>query len=334
MLASSPYILVTGAILPADITLPVVLAVIVVTVVTAGGGAFCWQRPEKMPDFFWIAAPFIATAMVTGMDLVTQDASVGAQVFFLWPVLYTATFLSKRVNYIVIAWVFANESAVVFTMFEPARAAPDVLTMMTALTMAAVVVFTLRERRDQLLAVLESQALADPLTGLPNRRSFDRELAHADAWVRRSGGPLALLTVDVDHFKAINDTWGHAVGDLALQAVATAMRTATRETDIVARLGGDEFVVLLRCDGVGALRVANAVRSAVAASNDLPGGPPRLSIGLAVLPDDAQTVEGLLTASDAALYEAKIAGRDRVASPTTVGGSAPAASPHPSANLL
>jgi diguanylate cyclase (GGDEF)-like protein len=333
MLASSPYILVTGAILPADTTMPLIVSVIIVTLVTAGGGAFCWRRPELMSDYFWIGAPFFAVAMVTGMDLLTRDASVGAQVFFLWPVLYSATFLSKRVNYIVIASVFAGESAVVFTMFEPVRAAPDVLTMMTALTMAAVVVYTLRERRDQLLAVLETQALADPLTGLSNRRSFDRELAHADAWARRSGGPLSLLTVDLDHFKAINDTWGHAVGDIALQTVATAMRTVSRETDIVARLGGDEFVMLLRCDRIGALRVANAVRAAVAASGDVPGGPPRLSIGLAVLPEDAQTVEALLAASDAALYEAKVAGRDRVASPGDSRGTAPAPSPARSANL-
>jgi diguanylate cyclase (GGDEF)-like protein len=314
MLASSPYILITGAILPGRQPLPIVLAVLIVTAVTAGGGTLCWRRPELMPDFFWIGAPFIATAMIAGMDMLTSDASVGAQVFFLWPVLYAATFLSRMLNYLVVSAVFVGEAAVVFSLVGPAQAAPDVLTMMTALSMAAFVVVNLRERRDQLLGVLELQALADPLTGLGNRRSFDRDIADADAWVRRSNGPLSLLTVDLDHFKSINDTWGHAVGDIALQSVAHAMRTVARETDVIARLGGDEFVMLLRSDRVGAQRVACAVRDAVAASVDVPGGPPTLSIGLAVLPADADTVEALIAASDAALYEAKVGGRDRVAS--------------------
>jgi diguanylate cyclase (GGDEF)-like protein len=329
MLAACPSIMVTGVVLPAPVTMQVLVSVTVVSVLTAVGGAVCRLRPEMIPNYFWIGAPFFAVAIVTGMDLVTQDAGVGGQIFFLWPVLYSATFLGKRINYAVMASVFAGEATVVFVLLEPARAIPDLITMMTALTMSGIVVYTLRERRDQLLAVLETQALADPLTGLSNRRSFDRELAHADAWVRRSGGPLALLTVDLDHFKSINDTWGHAVGDIALQTVATAMRTVSRDSDTVARLGGDEFVMLLRCDRIGALRVADAVRAAVAASHDVPGGPPRLSIGLAVLPDDATTVEGLLGASDAALYQAKVAGRDRVASPGDHGGTASAPVPDP-----
>jgi diguanylate cyclase (GGDEF)-like protein len=246
-------------------------------------------------------------------------------------VLYAATFLGRRLNYFVVGAVLAGESAVVFTLLEPAQAAPDLLTMMTALSMSAFVVVSLRERRDQLLSVLELQALADPLTGLGNRRSFDRDLADADAWVRRNKGALSLLTVDLDHFKAINDTWGHAVGDIALQSVAKAMRTVARETDVLARLGGDEFVMLLRSDRSGAERVAGAVRAAVAASGDVPGGPPTLSIGLAVLPADADTVEGLIAASDAALYQAKVGGRDRVASVGAVRQDPRTAAPPPAA---
>jgi diguanylate cyclase (GGDEF)-like protein len=162
--------------------------------------------------------------------------------------------------------------------------------------------------------VLEEQARADSLTGLANRRSFDEELSRAAAWARRNDAHLALLTVDLDHFKRINDTWGHGTGDRALQALANAMRSvAPGEDDVVARLGGDEFVILLRCDRAGAMRAAEALRTAVAAIDVLPGGPPGVSIGVAVMPDDGATAEALVAASDAALYQAKTGGRGRVA---------------------
>jgi diguanylate cyclase (GGDEF)-like protein len=186
--------------------------------------------------------------------------------------------------------------------------------MALAMTMTVVVVVALRDRADRLRHVLEMQALADPLTGLANRRSFEDGLARAGAWARDNDGQLALLTVDVDHFKKINDTWGHATGDRALQALGAAMLSVVSgHDDVVARMGGDEFIVVLRCDRPAAMRAADAVRAAVAAIDVLPGGPPGVSIGVAVLPDDGTTVEALLAASDAALYIAKTHGRGRVA---------------------
>ena len=150
----------------------------------------------------------------------------------------------------------------------------DWVAMTLAMSMTAFVVLSLRERGDQLLRRLEGQALADPLTGLSNRRSFDEELDRAGEWAARTGRPLALVTVDLDHFKGINDTYGHAVGDQALQAVATAMRSVGEQDDVMARLGGDEFVMLLRADLRGALRTTEALREAVAAVTSLPCGAP------------------------------------------------------------
>src|SRR4029453_10204200 len=121
---------------------------------------------------------------------------------------------------------------------------------------------------------LENQALADPLTGLANRRSFDAAMIDAGVWASRTGRPLALVTIHLDHFKTINDTWGHAVGDQALQVVAEAMRSVAEKDDITARLGGDEFVMLLRTDRRGALCATDALRDAVRAVTSLPSGPP------------------------------------------------------------
>jgi diguanylate cyclase (GGDEF)-like protein len=314
MLAGAPFVFVTGVVLTPHRPLPALIAITLTCVVLAVAGWICYAHPHVMPVSYWLLAPFVSSVVITGMNLVTEDASTGAQLFYLWPVLYAASFLSRRVVYINLAVVFGSEAVVVFTLQEPQHALGDFASMMLAMSMTAIVVMSLRNRADQLLRVLETQALADSLTGLANRRSFDDELARAGAWARRNEGRLALVTIDVDHFKRINDTWGHAVGDRALQAVAAAMKSvATLDEDLVARLGGDEFVMLLRRDRPGALSCAEELRAAVAAIDVLPGGPPGVSIGVAILPDDATTVEALVAASDMALYDAKTSGRGRVA---------------------
>ena len=313
MLAAAPFIFVMGPVLDPTLTDAAIAAVTVTSVVIAAGGAFCLRRPDLMPTYFWLIAPFLSTALISGMNLVTRDASTGAQLFYLWPVLYAANFLSRRVVHASLARVSLGEAVVVFTLLTPDKAFGDWAALTLAMTMTAVAVVPLRDRAEQLMRRLENQALADPLTGLANRRSFDRVLTDAGDWAARTGRPLALVTVDLDHFKTINDTWGHAVGDQALQAVAEAMRSVAENEDVTARLGGDEFVMLLRADRRGALRAAEALHEAAAAIATLPGGPPGLSIGVAVMPDDADTIESLLTASDVALYEAKTRGRGQVA---------------------
>jgi len=290
-------------------------------VVLAIGGWACWRYPHRIPDAFWAGVPIGAVFLIGGLNLITSDASAGGQLFFLWPALYAATFLHRRLLYTVLAWVFIGEAVLVFTLKTPAEAAGDLAGLMTALTMASVIIITLRRRLDGLLDSLETQALEDELTGLANRRAFDRDIAHAVAQARRAGEPLSLLTVDVDHFKLVNDTQGHAAGDVALQAVATALRAAARESDVIARIGGDEFVaLLLNCDAPGARRVADGLQTALAKVPGLPGGPLTLSIGAATMPRDADSVESLSIASDAALYDAKLGGRNRIVSASEVRG--------------
>jgi diguanylate cyclase (GGDEF)-like protein len=313
MLAAAPFIFLTGIVLPTGFSLPMQIALALTSAVVGIGSWACWTRPHLMPDFFWLIAPILATTLITGLNLMTEDASTGSQLFYLWPVLYAANFLSRRWIYLTIIALLIGDGLVVTTVLGAKAAMADLAAMALAMTMTAVVVFTLRERGDQLLRRLEGQALADPLTGLANRRSFDGALETAGDWAQRTGRPLALVTVDLDYFKSINDTYGHAAGDLALQGVAGALEAVAEQDDVVARLGGDEFVMLLRADKRRALRVTEALRDLAAGLTDLPSGPPGLSIGVAVLPDDADSVEGLLKASDAALYDAKSRGRGQVA---------------------
>jgi diguanylate cyclase (GGDEF)-like protein len=165
---------------------------------------------------------------------------------------------------------------------------------------------------------LEHMALHDPLTGLLNRRGFDDELAGHVARCRRYGPDGALLVLDLDHFKRVNDTLGHHAGDGLIAAVARLLRSRLRETDVLARLGGDEFAVLLPRGGLEeAGRVGSALLRALAEEAAESLGIPRRrpvtgSIGIAAFTEDA-TPQDVLAAADIAMYDAKDAGRDQLA---------------------
>jgi diguanylate cyclase (GGDEF)-like protein len=314
MLAAAPVVFLTGIVLPADHPPGWVAAIALTCVFMAAGGAVARWRARWIPRLWWLIVPFVAIAIIAGMNFASHDASAGAQLFYLWPVLYASNFLSNRVAALVLVLISAGHAAVAFSTLTTTKALSDWVSVTVALSLTAIVVASLRNRNDRLRQVLESQALADSLTGVANRRSFDGELTRAVTWARRGGESLALISVDIDYFKKINDTYGHGVGDQALQVVANSLRVvARREDDLVARLGGDEFVVLLRTDRVSAGRAADEVRAVLAAVDSLPCGPPGLSIGIAVLPDHASTADELRAASDAALYEAKQKGRGRTA---------------------
>jgi len=314
MMTAAPFIFITGVVLTPHRPLPALVGITVTCLVLGLGGAACRWLPERVPKYVWLIVPFFAVGVVSGMNLVTEDASTGGQLFYLWPVLYTANFLSRRIIYLNLAVVSAAEATGVFSLESAGVALSDWSSLTIAMTLTAVIVSSLRDRNERLRDVLETQALADALTGVANRRSFDAELARSVTWAHHTGETIALLTLDVDHFKRINDTWGHAVGDQALQVIATALRSVVRrDGDVVARLGGDEFVVLLRIDRMGARRAADEIREALGQGGALPCGTPGLSIGVAVLPDHAGTAEELMGASDAALYEAKTGGRGRTA---------------------
>ena len=167
------------------------------------------------------------------------------------------------------------------------------------------------------LEALRQHATRDQLTGLLNRREFDRIMAEEAERSRRFGHPLALVMVDIDHFKAVNDTHGHLAGDAVLREVAKTLTAQLRTVDRVARIGGEEFaLVLVQTGRSAATEVAQRVVKAVAASPVIieSGVSLRLTIsaGLAVLPEDVSWLELLIGAADRSLYAAKRGGRNRV----------------------
>jgi len=168
----------------------------------------------------------------------------------------------------------------------------------------------LRERESQ--AELERLSVTDALTGLYNRRHLMSTLATEVQRSQRLRRPFSVLMADVDHFKQYNDTLGHPAGDAALARIADILRKTTRGVDCVARYGGEEFVVMLLETTAGAASiVAERIRARVA-SEDFAGTRITISIGVAECPTHAETPESLIESADAALYEAKDSGRDRV----------------------
>ncbi|TGD96908.1 sensor domain-containing diguanylate cyclase [Methylobacterium nonmethylotrophicum] len=185
-------------------------------------------------------------------------------------------------------------------------------------------------RRGAVEAELARLSMTDGLTGLPNRRRFDRELEQAWEGAARLGGrPLALLIVDADHFKRFNDRYGHAVGDEILRGLAGSLSAAIhRPHDLVCRIGGEEFgVILPDTDEEGAVRVAERLHAEVAAlsvgSAGILAGALTVSIGLAQATPSGSLAD-LYRAADGALYAAKAAGRNR----TCRAEARPAAAPH------
>ncbi|MDX6256207.1 MAG: hypothetical protein QOJ11_2541 [Frankiales bacterium] len=162
-----------------------------------------------------------------------------------------------------------------------------------------------------LLAQVRGLAATDSLTGIANRRTFDSELLRELSRADRSGAALALIIVDIDHFKAHNDAHGHQVGDRTLQRVAAILRDGGRATDTVARYGGEEFVILLPgSDPVAAHLKAERYRQLI---EEMPEKPSvTASFGVAIYPQHAADGADLIQAADAALYESKRAGRNRV----------------------
>ena len=168
---------------------------------------------------------------------------------------------------------------------------------------------------------LANAALTDLLTGLPNRRSAMDLLAQAWSAATRSGSPLSVMVVDIDHFKQINDTYGHASGDIVLREAAHTLRASARREDSVCRIGGEEFLVI--CPGTdlkAAMRSAERLRASLEARQILIGHTEKsvtASIGIAVHEADTADSDALVSAADKALYQAKKAGRNQVCASNT-----------------
>jgi two-component system cell cycle response regulator len=165
-------------------------------------------------------------------------------------------------------------------------------------------------RNAWLLEQVQKMAETDALTGVANRRAFETALEREIARSMRYGEELTLIMLDIDHFKNLNDTYGHQAGDEVLRKVGAAIRLYSRESDTAARYGGEEFAILLpSCTRRQSFTAASRLRELISQIDAV--APITVSAGIATYPAHAHTAEGLVRAADDALYESKRAGRDR-----------------------
>jgi diguanylate cyclase (GGDEF)-like protein len=275
------------------------------------------RRFREANRLAWTLSPLLAIAAIVVVDLLTHDSSVSAQIFLVFPTLYGASQLPVRGSMLVTAASVLGELVVVGGL--PAReGVVDAGYVAAALITTAVLLTASTERQAQLVARLEQMAAVDPLTGLVTRRVLDQAATSALSGATSDEG-TSLILLDVDHFKRINDEYGHPAGDQVLVELAELIVRGTRPVDVVCRLGGDEIAVLLpACSRDVAAHRAESLLAEVRAHRFTIDETTRdelsvsISVGLAHAPSDAFDLRTLYTAADTALYQAKRTGRGQV----------------------
>lgn len=287
---------------------PARLPLYVLAVAAAAIPLFLWNEPDG----------FVRRVVLVSVLVMACDALLVREGLLLWRreqlvagAVLAALFAPTVVLFALRAWL-AVTGRLGSELFPAEGADPWLAVTGTAflLLRSGALLLLAAERSRNMLVTL---AQHDPLTGAMNRSGLERAMAGLAA----DAGGLTLLLIDIDHFKSLNDTYGHAAGDRILQLFAEAARSELRASDILARHGGDEFVIVLpHMSATEAVRVANRIRAAFArALSDWDGVPlqqPTLSIGVAEGDAAGSQLETLLNHADEALYRSKRLGRDRV----------------------
>jgi diguanylate cyclase (GGDEF)-like protein len=264
----------------------------------------------------WAVCPVLAVATIVLVDLATHDASIRAQIFFVFSTLYGGALLPRPGAIVMTVASLIGEAVVVLSILSFRDATTGFLYMGAALVTAALLLVRSAERQAAMMAVLEHHATTDPLTGLVTRRFFDVATEAALSPTGTDG--TALILLDVDRFKGINDQWGHPGGDEILVQMSELLVTLARRGEVVCRLGGDEMAVLMPdCSAQNAQRRAEEIISRVRSHPFAVGLEDTVTVsvsaGTAHSPTNAHDAAALYAAADTALYQAKQGGRDRVA---------------------
>jgi diguanylate cyclase (GGDEF)-like protein len=270
--------------------------------------------PAAAKEGCCVAAPILAACCIAVMDILTHNASAGGQAFFVLPVLFAGSQLLPLGAAVATLVNVLAAAIVAFDLERAPQCFTDVGFVAASLVLVGFVLAHSARTQDRLTLRLEAQAGVDALTGLATRRVLDGAVQTALGRAA-SGRGVALILVDVDHFKAVNDEYGHPVGDDALVHVGQIVRSLARQDDVVARMGGDEIAVLLPgCDHVTAEERAELIVACVREAPLNLGGQAltlTVSAGAGHAPSQATDARGLFKAADVALYAAKRSGRGR-----------------------
>ena len=266
---------------------------------------------ERLPRWTPDLCAYVMYVIVGGVIFTLQDVDSPIAFFYLWLSVHSFYFVPWRRAAPQVAFIAFDYGISLLAI--PGVAFPLLRWAVTVLTVVVICTFValLKARVDGLVNRLSDAARTDPLTGLRNRRAYDEVLEVEIARADRSGRPLTLLVADIDHFKEINDRFGHPTGDAVLRKVAAELEQAERRVDTVARIGGEEFVAVLpETDSDGGYVVAERMRHAIGRAFPRDRLGVTISVGVACYPDDAADAESLFKAADIALLAGKDAGRD------------------------
>jgi diguanylate cyclase (GGDEF)-like protein/putative nucleotidyltransferase with HDIG domain len=333
LFAAGGVLVIATLLLPAETGMqPWSVAALAVTALAAAV-LMIWAS-ERMPGGdVWISLMLGAgTLMITGAIFFAGVPTTPYALMYVWVGFDSFFFLSRAAacRHLVFAGLCYAAALAALPSGGSAPAARWLMTMGTVAVVGALA-DVLRERSNRLIKRLGEVVVTDPLTGLLNRRGFEELMANELERARRSGRPISLLVGDLDHFKAINDSFGHRQGDLALQQFSELVQGAKRQIDGAARIGGEEFALILPAtDEYGAYLIAERLRRRVRSELLQQGRQISISFGVATGPRDGSSADQLLHSADQALYMAKHLGRDRsvVYSPEvalSLSGQAPAA---------
>lgn len=268
-------------------------------------GIVLWARRREAPWWAIGTVTALGSAVVTVAMVSVPGRSAAYVTYFVWLGIFAFYFMRPRWALAQTAWIAVLYAVAVH--FDDQQGELELWVNGVATTLGVgLLVLALRTRITILVRRLEETARTDQLTGLPNRRAFDERLAGELARHDRSGEGVALLILDLDHFKALNDTSGHLSGDQALKIVAGVISSRIRAVDWPARIGGDEFAIVLPgADQAQAMRIAERIRTGI--DEAFAGGEVRVaaSVGGAARRGARIDVEELHSEADRALYDAK-----------------------------
>ena len=282
-----------------------------VSAVGYGMSLALWLRRRQLPDYAADVSGYLCCVLASVVTAASHDPATPFCLFYLWVTVVSCHFLPVRralpqilvvVPCYAVALVLTGGS---FPWFRWALLSVTVCVVGSSVT-------AMRARLAALIGVLADSARTDALTGLKNRRAFEETLAVELERAARRGDTVALVIGDLDHFKAINDDFGHPAGDDVLRRAAKAIDAAVRSVDVAFRIGGEEFAVIVPAsDLASAHLLAERVREAVAET--LSGGPREvtMSLGVASYPEHGPDAVSLIAQADAACYQAKARGRNR-----------------------
>jgi diguanylate cyclase (GGDEF)-like protein len=288
-----------------------------IVVLVAAGSVACRMLPPERLDRAGVypLVAFGGVVAICSLNVLTRDPSAAAQAFLAFPVLWAASHLRPAAVFVVTAMAVTGDAVTLFLLEPVEKASTDFAFFGAVLVVMAAMLVRAGRTQERLVAALQEQATVDSLTGLVNRRVFDGAL---EALTRPVAGGTALVLIDVDAFKSINDSHGHPVGDDVLVHLAGVLRGNIRADDaVLSRLGGDELAVLLPGTPADAAarraeELLDTVRSTPFPLADGTMLALSISVGVAHAPQRSSDLRALYTAADAALYEAKRAGRGRV----------------------